>query len=117
MMSAQLEDRLSALYQCFRDQHDMGYVTSSKLLAAKFPDLVPIRDDKVERALGLKGRDAWWEPLRRALSPTSTGGDPLGTLESLSTPECSPRVSALRKLDVILWMKQNDVDRGQVGAT
>lgn len=113
-MSTQLDGRLSALYHCFRKQHGMGYVTSSKLLAAKFPDLVPIRDDKVERALGLKGRNAWWEPLRHALSPTSTGVDPMAVLASLSMPECSPRVSALRKLDVILWMKQNDVDRGQV---
>lgn len=95
----------------------MGYVTSSKLLAAKFPHLVPIRDDKVERALGLKGHDAWWEPLRDALRPTSHDVDPVSALERLSIPDRSLHVSALRRLDIILWMKQDDVDRGRVDTT
>jgi len=109
-MSTAFEDALTALYSVIRNQHDVGYVTTSKLLAAKFPSLSPIRDDKVERILGCKNERAWRRPLREALQVTPAGADPMAVLAGLDTPAGSPRVTALRKLDVILWMKQKRID-------
>jgi len=40
-----------------------GRVVCSKLLAAKFPHLIPIRDSQVEKLLGIKPIGSWWKPL------------------------------------------------------
>ena len=51
------------LYKFLRNFKDMGPTKSSKLLAAKRPRLVPIRDSVVERLLGAGER--WWAPMRQ----------------------------------------------------
>lgn len=48
------ESELSKLYDLLRLQPGLGYVTTSKLMAAKFPRIIPIRDSQVERLLGLQ---------------------------------------------------------------
>jgi len=46
------EGSLSRLYLKLRVQKGLGKVTTSKLLATKFPNVVPIRDSLVEQVLG-----------------------------------------------------------------
>lgn len=85
-----------------RELPGVGKVVRSKLLAAKFPDLVPIRDSRVERILEWVGQKAWWEPMHRLLSDTRE------SLTHLVVADEELRVSPLRKLDVLLWMEARD---------
>ena len=78
----------------------VGRVVCSKLLAAKFPHLIPIRDSRVEKLLGIKPTGLWWKPLHEihyAVKPTLTN---LSGIRSAA--------SSLRALDVLLWMESSD---------
>lgn len=110
-MTEECESSLADLYDCIRAQPNMGKVTTSKLIAAKFPDLVPIRDDRVERCLGLEKSASWWQPIRTALSTEVNGQDPVDVLDSLVTSVELPAMTNLRKLDAILWLKQTKADK------
>jgi hypothetical protein len=81
----------------------MSYVKSSKLLAAKFPEVVPIRDSKVETLLGLSSSESWWLDIRKLFLDD---GEVLANhLDRLPVPPgCSP-IATLRRLDIILWME------------
>lgn len=94
---------LSDLYDLLREQHGLGTVTTSKLLAAKFPAVVPIRDSVVESLLGMEKDRDWWIPIRRLF--TDSGHDLAGHLASLPLPIGAPEVTVLRRLDVVLWME------------
>lgn len=75
----------------------IGRVVCSKLLAAKFPKLIPIRDSRVEKLLEIKPTGLWWEPLHEiheAVKPTLLK---LNGIDSAA--------SSLRALDVLLWME------------
>lgn len=94
---------LYKLYELLRDMNGLGYVTTSKLLAAKFPSVVPIRDSKVETLLGLAKSKEWWEPIRDLfITPNRSLAD---HLDGLKVPEEVGAVTTLRRLDVILWME------------
>lgn len=83
----------------------IGQVTTSKLLAAMFPAVVPIRDSMIEALLGLGDRDNWWADLRKLFQ---ADGEPLiQLLDGLRIPEESGDVTTLRRLDIILWMEAN----------
>lgn len=83
----------------------IGRVTTSKLLAAMFPAVVPIRDSMVDALLGLSDHDNWWTDLR---SLFQADGEPLiQLLDGLRIPEESGDVTTLRRLDIILWMEAN----------
>jgi len=58
------ESEMSKLYALLRLQPGLGYVTTSKLMAAKFPRIVPIRDSQVELLLGLQNEKSWWSTFR-----------------------------------------------------
>lgn len=97
---------LSELYTLLRAQEGLGRVTTSKLLSAKFPDLVPIRDSNVELLLGMTDSQTWWDPIRRLLVCDECAV--VRRLDQLSVPmalnpSCVP--GTLRKLDVVLWME------------
>ena len=94
---------LSKLYSMLRARDGLGYVTASKLLAAKFPSVVPIRDSKVETLLGLEKSRAWWSPIRKLF--TVPGQSLPGHLDELKVPTEVGTVTTLRRLDVILWME------------
>ncbi len=79
--------------------HGMGPTTTSKLMARKRPRLIPIVDSVVRDALGLQG-DSWVE-LRDALSD----GALRRRIESIRPTHVDPRVSTLRLLDVLVWMR------------
>lgn len=98
-----MEDgELSDLYDLLRAKNGLGYVTTSKLLAAIFPTLVPIRDSLVEELLGMSDSSDWWIPMRRLFenSPRLESH-----LCSFDIPSAIGEVSTLRRLDVILWME------------
>ena len=100
-----LSDRksLSKLYSMLRAEDGIGYVTASKLMAAKFPSVVPIRDSKVETLLGLEKSREWWAPLRDLFF--ASGQSLAEHLNGLHVPVEVGTVTTLRRLDVILWME------------
>jgi hypothetical protein len=102
---------LSNLYYHLRDYDDLGRVKVSKLLAAKFPHIVPIRDSLVEQLLGWEDQTEWWLPMRQLAQSVRA------TIDKLDLPESAPAVTAQRKLDVVLWMeaKARDIKSGAEG--
>ena len=94
---------LSKLYSMLRAEEGLGYVTASKLMAAKFPSVIPIRDSKVETLLGLEKSREWWSPIRKLF--TFPGQSLAGYLDELKVPTEVGKVTTLRRLDVILWME------------
>ena len=80
----------------------VGRVVRSKLMAAKFPEIMPIRDSRVEKLLGWENRDEWWAPMHELLSKCQA------TLAGIRVPDTGFVVSPLRKLDIILWMEASD---------
>ena len=94
---------LSKLYSMLRAEEGLGYVTASKLMAAKFPSVVPIRDSKVETLLGLEKSREWWSPIRKLF--TVPGQSLAGYLDELKVSTEVGKVTTLRRLDVILWME------------
>ena len=96
-------EELSKIYKMLKQHRNMGYVKSSKLLAAKFPEVVPIRDSKVEKLLGLSKSEHWWLDIRELFLDE---GEVLAThLDGLVIPDGLGRISTLRRLDIILWME------------
>lgn len=86
-------------YEDLRKEERVGKVVCSKLMAAKFPELIPIRDSKVEALLKYQKVKGWWKPMHHLLRET------LETLNSLHIRNKDIQVTPLRKLDVILWME------------
>jgi hypothetical protein len=80
----------------------IGPVTTSKLLAAKFPKVVPIRDTQVAELLGMTWRNDWWTAIRDQFTPKL-----VQHLDGLTLPDGTGHVSTLRRLDIILWMEAN----------
>ena len=91
---------LSRLYLKLKDQNGLGKVTTSKLLATKFPNVVPIRDSLVEQVLGWSDQAAWWIPMRELMLAGVHQ-----VVSNLPLPDGAPAVTTLRKLDVVLWME------------
>ena len=86
-----------------RGRDGLGPTTTSKLLAAKRPRLLPIWDSFVEEATGLD-TTGYWEKFRYVLSDDDRGlWSWLGDLRA-KVPAIPPTVSELRMLDVLLWM-------------
>jgi hypothetical protein len=80
-------------------EYGVGKVVRSKLMAAKFPELIPIRDSKVEALLECEKAEQWWEPMHKLLDATA------GSIADLSLNGQAILATPLRKLDVILWME------------
>jgi len=102
---------LSNLYRHLRKYEGLGRVKASKLLAAKFPHIVPIRDSLVEQLLGWERQTAWWLPIRQLAQSVRA------TMDGLDLPDGAPAVTTLRKLDVVLWMeaKKRGIKSGAEG--
>jgi len=84
------------------DRIELGPVTASKLMAAKYPGLIPIRDSKVAALLAPMASDLWWRPMRDLAVQVKT------VLDNLKVERDDIRVTTLRKLDVVLWMEAKD---------
>lgn len=82
-------------------EHGTSGVTASKLLARKRPRLIPIYDQQVSQLVDLGKGASWWISLREALTPEVR--DHLQRAHDVA--ELGPRITPLRTLDVILWMR------------
>ncbi|KUI17010.1 hypothetical protein AU192_21080 [Mycobacterium lehmannii] len=98
------DSRASQLWQILRRGRDgLGPTTTSKLLAAKRPRLLPIWGTFVQQATGMDTVGYWWK-FRFVLSEDQLRlWDWLGELRSRSA-SVPGSVSELRILDVLLWM-------------
>lgn len=92
----------------------VGPTRASKLVAAKRPQLVPIWDSQISKALGAD-RMTWlqyWTAWRRSITPA------VDELLSIASEVGHPRLSPLRTIDIIIWMDRwgwNDLPAGQYG--
>lgn len=78
-------------------QYGIAWVTAGKLMARKRPRLLPVYDEVVACVLGYP--NSVWGILDQVLADP----DIRGQIESLR-PEAPGRVSALRVVDVAIWM-------------
>ena len=85
------------------DRIDLGPVKASKLMAAKYPGLVPIFDSQVSELLGATINDPWWKPIRKLVLEVKP------ILDKLELNRDDIHVTTLRKLDVVLWMKAKEL--------
>ena len=95
---------LFQLYECLR-AHKIGPVTTSKLLASKFPALVPIKDSRIVALLESQPNENWWLAIRKLF--TEGGVSLRDYLDQLEVPEGCDDLTTLRRLDIILWMESN----------
>lgn len=94
------DDDLTAatrLWDAVRAVPGVGRTRASKLLARKRPDLVPIVDSVIARALAL--HDETWQPLAETLRSEHLRRD----IENLCPATVSSGLSLLRLLDVVVW--------------
>ncbi len=96
-----------ALRRRIRSFRGIGPVATSKLLARKRPDLIPMRDRHVVTALTGKGHRLLVEPLRSALSAHPEFLDRLETVRSQAR---ASHLSLLRVCDIVVWMRQHGLD-------
>ncbi|GIE85303.1 DUF6308 family protein [Actinoplanes regularis] len=97
-------------WQLLRDREDIGFVTAGKLIARKRPHLIPVYD-RVIRCLYGRPQQVW---VRLHDRLALEGGELRGELAALrARAEAPPRVSLLRVLDVVLWMRHHDEHREQ----
>ncbi|MGR6978377.1 DUF6308 family protein [Mycobacteroides abscessus] len=92
------------LWDLLRKARDgLGPTTTSKLLAAKRPRLLPIWDSLIEQATGL-GTTSYWRKFQSVLVDDQRRvWNWLGELRMLST-SAPQSISELRILDILLWM-------------
>ena len=83
----------------------LGRTITSKILAAKRPDLIPIYDQHVAKFLGFSKED-YWDPWREFMQ--SHEGIKCGNrVSELAVNLGIHNISHLRLLDVVIWMKQH----------
>ena len=99
----EVEKSLAAAEQLFSELEGIlhvGRATASKLAAAKRPQLLPIWDRQVARALGAT-RMPWrqyWTAWRETITPK------VAELCLIASEAGHPKLSPLRTLDIIIWM-------------
>jgi hypothetical protein len=95
----------------------VGKTKASKLMAAKFPSLIPIWDGQVSTLLGGRKEGAIWRPMHELLTtnnaaiadvlrePPSAGLEPS---QQAALRKSLEQVTVLRRLDAVLWMKAQE---------
>ncbi|MGE2738040.1 DUF6308 family protein [Mycolicibacterium vaccae] len=100
----------SSLWSVLRRGKDgIGRTTTSKLIAAKRPRLIPIWDSFVEQATGLDTID-YWRKFQAVLTADDRSIWTWLTEIRSEVPNLPAAVPNLRILDVLLWMS---VDQGR----
>lgn len=102
---------LVSLYRQLRGLPDIGYVRATKLMAAKRPHCVPIRDTVVEQLLGLGAKDNDWLAWHALMSD----GSFRAVVEGVSADVIPAHTSLLRRVDVALWSAGKRLGLGGVG--
>ena len=91
-----------------KERVGLGAVKASKLMAAKYPGLVPIFDSQVSWLLGKSEVDSWWKPMRELVIEVKP------ELDKLTLARDDIHVTTLRKLDVVLWMEaRRRINKGE----
>ena len=93
----------------------VGSTLASKLVAAKRPDLIPIRDRETAGALHVPPKTPWldyWHGWRDALDP-----DTVSTLRQTSIDVGHFGLSPLRTADIIVWMSETGWHQLPKGST
>ncbi|GAA2878683.1 hypothetical protein Acy02nite_16190 [Actinoplanes cyaneus] len=104
------QSAISEAWALLRDQRDVGFVRAGKLIARKRPHLIPVYD-RVIRCLYGRPQQVW---LRLHDRLAGDGAQLRGALAALRTrAELPPRISLLRVLDVVLWMRHHEEHREQ----
>lgn len=94
----------SKLWKVLRRGRDgIGPTTTSKLIAAKRPRLIPIWDSFVQKATGLDTKD-YWRQFQEVLKADDCAVWRWLTAVRNNAPNVPTSVSNLRILDVLLWM-------------
>ena len=95
-------------WRLLKAQDDVGWVTAGKLLARKRPRLIPVWDNVVRCAFGRPANAwIWLDDLLRA-----RGVILRSQLQKLhEEAELPERVSLLRTLDVVVWMRHRNSHR------
>lgn len=96
----------SAAYFLWKGIHDcrgIGETIASKLLATKRPNLFPIFDSHVAKALDLK-QDFYWAPWQGFMK-SEEGRKCIQSVRSFAENLKITGVSDLRLLDIIIWMR------------
>lgn len=93
---------------------DVRTTKASKLMAAKFPELIPVWDSQVSRVLGGKVDGRIWRPMHELLTANDSAVEKelakpptagLSNAQQEALAEALEGVSILRRLDAVLWMK------------
>lgn len=93
-----------ALWDELRAIPGVGRTRASKLLARKRPQLMPILDKVIVRALNLEDVDAW-QALRLALTPELR--ERIDALAPAATDQGATTPTTLRLLDIATWMQKS----------
>jgi hypothetical protein len=92
---------LAQLYKTLESLKGMGPVKTSKLMAVKFPDHVPISDRRVKNMLGYQKGSSWWSTVRDVVRHPGVRD----ALMDVVLDSGIPTIGLLRRLDVVLWME------------
>lgn len=96
----------TVLWKGIRQVKGMGPTRTSKLMARKRPQLIPIYDSFIKEVLGLESSKEQWRQFHLALTRNDRAVDrrllELGRLAGHS------ELSALRVFDILVWMTQRD---------
>ncbi|WP_413452889.1 DUF6308 family protein [Georgenia phoenicis] len=93
----------ASLWRHFRQLDGVGPTTTSKLMARKRPRLIPVYDSVIERAFHFENSSGHWEYWHDLLNADGRRlhTELLNVRADAGLPEA---VSALRVLDVVVWM-------------
>jgi hypothetical protein len=83
----------------------LGDVKASKLMATKYPGLIPVYDQKVSWLLSPLDIKQWWKPMRELVIQVKP------ILDQFTLERDDINVTTLRKLDVVLWMEARERQR------
>lgn len=100
------------LWHLLSSRHGMGRTKTSKLMTVKRPDLVPIYDTYVGRALGLADVNDWlcWQDMLRGRP------DVISAAKELAIEAGATSLSVLRTLDVVVWMREHGYQWASAGS-
>ena len=93
------------LWQAIYERWGMGETKTSKLLAAKRPNLFPIFDTHVAAALSIS-ESSYWQPWQKFMQ-SPQGRECAAEVLDIAKRNSITGVSALRLLDVVIWMRQH----------
>jgi hypothetical protein len=93
------------LWKAIFQKRGMGETKTSKLTAAKRPELFPVYDKHVARALGIS-KDNYWAPWQEFIC-SDDGARCTKIVEQMATRNAITGIPVLRLFDVVVWMRQH----------